>query len=396
MAPYFAKLAALAAFIVPLVFAAPTPHLKIRNAEATDIVPDSYIVVYKNDVSAETIASHVSNVNSLVARRGTDGIGATYNLEKLKGYQVHADAETIATIAASPEVDYIEKDAKVYAWSLSTESGAPYGLARVSHREPGTSSYIYDSTAGSGVTIYVVDTGIYLEHSEFGGRATWGANYISGSPDTDEYGHGTHVSGTAAGSTYGVAKNANLVAVKVLDKNGSGTYSGVISGIQWVATNAVAHSILTMSLGGGYSAAVNSAVASAVSAGVTVTVAAGNSNADAKDYSPASEPSAIAIAAIDSTDARAYFSNFGSLIKVFAPGVDVLSSWIGGTTATNTISGTSMATPHIAGLAAYLIGLEGLSSPAAVLARIQALATSGKVTDPKSDNNLIAYNGNGA
>jgi subtilisin family serine protease len=151
-----------------------------------------------------------------------------------------------------------------------------------------------------------------------------------------------------------------------------------------------------MSLGGSKSTAVNSAVKSTVSSGVTVVVAAGNSDDDAGNYSPASEPTAITVGAIDSNDARASFSNFGSLIDVFAPGVNVLSSWIGSTTATNTISGTSMATPHIAGLAAYLIVLEGLTTPAAVVNRIQALATSGKITDAESTNNLIGYNGNGA
>jgi oryzin len=151
-----------------------------------------------------------------------------------------------------------------------------------------------------------------------------------------------------------------------------------------------------MSLGGSFSSAVNSAVKSTVNSGVTVVVAAGNSDADAANYSPASEPSAITVGAIDSNDARASFSNFGSLVDVFAPGVNVLSSWIGSTTATNTISGTSMATPHIAGLAAYLIVLEGLTTPAAVVSRIQALATSGKITDAESANNLIGYNGNGA
>jgi subtilisin family serine protease len=187
-----------------------------------------------------------------------------------------------------------------------------------------------------------------------------------------------------------------VVAVKVLDADGSGSNSGVISGIQWVANNAPAKSVLSMSLGGGYSSAVNSAVRSTVSAGVTVVVAAGNSNADAANYSPASEPSAITVGATDSNDRRASFSNYGTLLDVFAPGVDILSSWIGSTTATNTISGTSMATPHIAGLAAYLIGLEGLTSPASVASRIGALATSGVITDVKGSKNLLAYNGNGA
>jgi oryzin len=214
--------------------------------------------------------------------------------------------------------------------------------------------------------------------------------------NTDENGHGTHCSGTIAGSTYGVAKKANLVAVKVLDKDGSGSNSGVISGIQWVGNNAAARSVLSMSLGGSYSSAVNSAVKSTVNKGVTVVVAAGNSDDDASNYSPASESTAITVGAIDADDNRASFSNYGSLVDVFGPGVNILSSWIGSTTATNIISGTSMATPHIAGLATYLIALEGISTPAAVQSRIKALATSGKVVDAESANNLIGYNGNGA
>lgn len=399
MVNYLAKLAALAAVIAPLVFAAPSPHpgtLKIRNIEATDVVPDSYIVVYNDDVSAEVIASHVSSVSSLLSKRDEGGIGATYDLDTLKGYQVQADADTIAEIAASPEVAYVEKDQKVYASVLTTQTGATWGLGRISHRAQDTTTYIYDTSAGSGSTVYVVDTGIYIGHSQFGGRATWGANFISGSANTDENGHGTHCAGTIGGTTYGVAKLARLVAVKVLDASGSGSNSGVISGIQWVANNAPARSVLSMSLGGGLSSATNSAVASTVSRGVTVVVAAGNSNANAANYSPASEPSAITVGAIDQNDARASFSNWGSLVEIFAPGVGVLSSWIGSTTATNTISGTSMATPHVAGLAAYLIILEGLTSPASVASRIAALATNGLVTDPRGSVNKIAYNGNGA
>lgn len=312
------------------------------------------------------------------------------------------------------QVAWIERDAKVYASALTTQTGATYGLGRVSHRAKGTTSYIYDTTAGSGVKVYVVDTGILTTHSQFGGRATFGANFISGSPDTDENGHGTHCAGTIGGSTYGtsscyygssgwlitclgVAKKVSLVAVKVLDGDGSGTNSGVISGIQWVANNAPAGSVLSMSLGGSYSAAVNNAVAAAVTKGVTVVVAAGNDGEDASNSSPASTPSAITVGAIDSTDAKPSFSNYGSILDIFAPGVNVLSSWIGSNSATNTISGTSMATPHVAGMAAYLIALEGLSSPAAVVSRLKALATSGKITSAGSGSpNLILYNGNGA
>ncbi|PMD38404.1 subtilisin-like protein [Hyaloscypha variabilis F] len=311
MTSYFTRSVALAAAVAP-VFGAPAPahHLKIRNPMAADVVPDSYIVVYNSDVDSTMIASHEASVSSMLSRRELTGIGATYDMDELKGYQVFADEVAIAEIAASPE-----KDAKVYANALTSQTGATYGLSRISHRNQDSTTYIYDSTAGSGTTVYVVDTEIYTSHSQFGGRASFGANYISGSPNTDENGHGTHCSGTIAGGTYGVAKKANLVAVKVLDKNGSGSNSGVISGIQWVGNNTKAKSVLSMSLGGSYSSAVNSAVKSTVNKGVTVVVAAGNDNDDAGNYSPASEPTAITVGAIDADDNRASFSNYGIIFK---------------------------------------------------------------------------------
>ncbi|KAH8592218.1 subtilisin-like serine protease-like protein PR1A [Bisporella sp. PMI_857] len=416
MASYLARLAGAAALVLPLVFAAPTGHhIKVRNPEARDVEPNSYIVVYEKDVAAATIASHLQKVDSLIATRkrqfADGGLSATYAIGDFKGYALKADAATIKEIADSPEVAYVELDGKVYASyikeedllpsdigkrALTSQTGGPWGLGRVSHTSLVTTPYIYDTTAGSTSTVYVVDTGVYTAHSQFGGRATWGANFVSGSANTDENGHGTHCAGTIAGSTYGVAKSARIVGVKVLDASGSGTNSGVISGIQWVATNAGSNSVLSMSLGGSYSAALNTAVRSTISAGVTIVVAAGNSNANAANYSPASEPLAITVGATTSADARASFSNYGTLIDVFAPGVSVLSAWIGSTTATNTISGTSMATPHVAGLAAYLITLEGLSTPAAVQARIKALSTKGIVTNSLSTNADVAYNGNGA
>ena len=282
----------------------------------------------------------------------------------------------------------------MYATTLTTQTGATWGLGSISHTDPDSTSYVYDTTAGSGVTVYVVDTGIYTDHSEFGGRAKWGANFISGSVNTDENGHGTHCSGTIAGSTYGVAKEANLVAVKVLDANGTGTNSDVISGIQWVGNNCNGDCVLSMSLAGSESTAVNSAVSSTISGGITVVVAAGNDGVDASNTSPASVAAAITVGAIDSSDAKASWSNFGSVVDLFAPGVNILSAWIGSTTTTNTVSGTSMATPYVAGLAAYIIALEGLTTPASVQSRIKTLATSGKITSAGSgSNNLIAYNG---
>ncbi|CZT04410.1 hypothetical protein WAI453_011465 [Rhynchosporium graminicola] len=397
MVSYLGRLAALAAVVVPAVFAAPSPvNLKIRNLDARDIVKDSYIIVYQKDITAEAFSSHLEEVKSMVSKRDVGGIGATYDIGDFKGYEVVADVATLGRIASSPDVAYVEKNQKVYASALTSQTGAPWGLGRISHKNQDSTTYVYDSTAGSGTTVYVVDTGIVTTHTQFGGRATWGANFADSS-NTDGNGHGTHCAGTIGGSTYGVAKAAKLVAVKVLGSDGSGTNAGVISGIQWVANNAGAKSVLSMSLGGGSSSAVNTAVRNTIAKGVTVVVAAGNDNKNAANYSPASEPLAITVGAIDINDNRATFSNFGSVVDIFAPGVNILSAWKGSNSATNTISGTSMACPHVAGLAAYLIGLEGLSTPAAVQSRIKALATSGKVLSPGSGSpNLIAYNGNGA
>lgn len=193
-----------------------------------------------------------------------------------------------------------------------------------------------------------------------------------------------------------MSNKAKLVAVKVLDGEGSGSNAGVIAGIEWVGKNAGPKSVLSMSLGGEKSDALNAAVESTIKAGITVVVAAGNENADASNSSPASAPNAITVGAIDKTNTRAEFSNFGPVLDVFAPGVDVLSAWIGNNTAVNTISGTSMATPHVAGLSAYLIGLENLETPAAVVTRIQSLASKGVIPNPENSKNLVAYNGNGA
>ncbi|OBT86309.1 hypothetical protein VE02_07437 [Pseudogymnoascus sp. 03VT05] len=403
---FIQSLIALAAAFLPLIAGAPVadqPHLKIRNPTAQNVIPNSYIVVFNKDIEAEDVESEFASVNSILSKRSSThkGIGSKYNLAGFKGYQIETDTATIGAIASSPLVAWVEKDGKVQTNALTTRTGAPWGLGRISHKAAGSTSYVYDTTAGSGATVYVVDTGIYIGHSQFGGRATWGANFISGSANTDENGHGTHCAGTIAGSTYGVSSKANLVAVKVLDAAGSGSNSGVIAGIQWVATDAKSKgiankSVLSMSLGGSYSAAVNSAVASTISAGVTVVVAAGNDGKNAANYSPASAPNAITVGATDSKDVRASWSNFGANLDIFAPGVSILSAWIGSSSATNTISGTSMATPHVAGLAAYLIALENLSSPSAVVARIVSLSTKNVVTDPSGSINAVAYNGNGA
>ena len=274
--------------------------------------------------------------------------------------------------------------------------------------------YIYDSTAGSGTYSYIIDTGIDTTHPAFGGRATFGANFSPDKSNTDGNGHGTHVAGTVGSDAYGVAKQTSLVAVKVLGADGGGSVSGVLNGIDWAVDDMtskkrVGKAVANLSLGGGYSRASNDAVAAAVQAGLFMAVAAGNENMDASQTSPASETSACTVGATDINDRIAGFSNFGSSLDVFAPGVDILSTWIGGNgetvcrlfadeqstpsslvpnptnTTKNTISGTSMATPHIAGLAAYLLSLEGSRSPADLCKRLGSdLATKGVITGLQS------------
>jgi subtilisin family serine protease len=227
------------------------------------------------------------------------------------------------------------------------QAGATWGLDRISHKQNGATDYTYDSSAGAGTCSYIIDTGIYTQHPEFEGRATMVYSFISGA-STDDNGHGTHVSGTIGSKTYGVSKKTQLYGIKVLDSQGSGQWTDIVSGIQMAVTDSQQRQcpngvVVNMSLGGGKQQSVNDAVAAAVDSGLFFAVAAGNDGVDFSNTSPASEPKAFAVGASDNTDALAYFSNYGSTLGVIAPGVDVLSTWNDGKT--NTISGTSMATP---------------------------------------------------
>lgn len=242
--------------------------------------------------------------------------------------------------------------------------------------------------------------GIYIEHNDFAGRAIHGANFVPDEGDMDGNGHGTHVAGTTGSNTYGVAKKTNLIAVKVLSSEGSGSLDQVIAGINWAVNDMKAKgrtrkSVANLSLGGIPSPMTNAAAKEAVAQGLFLAVAAGNSGLPTITASPASEPDVCTVAASDSNDNRASFSNFGLLVDIFAAGVNVTSTWIDGPDDTNTISGTSMATPHITGLGAYLLGLEGAREPKALCQRMKDIATKGKVKLALSANDL-AYNGNGA
>ncbi|KAL2257586.1 hypothetical protein VTK26DRAFT_9452 [Humicola hyalothermophila] len=319
------------------------------------------------------------------------------NIKLLQIESIEEDALTTkAALAPAPPHGALSRRTMV------TQHQAPWGLGRISHRARNSPDYFYSSSAGEGVRVYVLDTGIRTSHAEFGpapGRAVWGANFVPGSPDADEDGHGTHVAGTVAGRTFGVAKRATVVAVKVLDRSGSGYMSYLLRGLDWAVADArkrgvAGRAVVNLSLGGEYTAAVNAGVRAATDAGLTVVVAAGNDNATASGYSPGSEATAITVGASDRADMRAYFSNFGGAVDIFAPGVGILSASKGGDARNMTMSGTSMAAPHVAGLAAYFIARGHLSGYAAVSKRILEAATKG-VGNRKGSADRIAYNAHG-
>ncbi|KAI0828114.1 alkaline proteinase [Hypoxylon sp. FL0890] len=402
------RLALFFATLLPAAFAAPTPAQQKR-----EIIPNKYIVTLKEGISSEDFKTHINWARDVHARslskRDTTGVSHEYQIHTFNAYAGEFDEETLEQIKNSPDVAEIEEDQVYYLFdetpelskkALTTQTGATWGLGTVSHRTSGSTSYIYDSSAGSGTYAYIIDTGILATHQQFGGRASLGYNAVGGST-ADAVGHGTHVAGTIGGSTYGVAKQTTIIAVKVFQGESSST-SIILDGYSWAVNDITSKgrqsiSALSLSLGGGYSSAFNNAVQSAYSAGVLSVVAAGNSATDASSTSPASAPNALTIGAIDNTWTMAYYSNYGSVVDLFAPGTDVLSAWIGSNTATNTISGTSMATPHVTGLSLYLMALEGLSTPAAVTNRIKALYTTGKLSGvPSGTVNAVLYNGNGA
>ncbi|WEW60883.1 Secreted subtilisin-like serine protease sub5 [Emydomyces testavorans] len=369
-----------------------------------DVVPDQYIVVMKDDVSAESFGSHrawVADIrHSNLTRRAMHGHGIqkTFDFHQMKGYSGAFDRDTIQEIARDPKVAFIEHDQVVKVGAYVEQKSSPsWGLGRVSHMKNGVESYYYDDSAGEGVWAYDIDTGVDITHPEFEGRAIWGSNHID-KDDKDAHGHGTHVGGIMGSKTYGVAKKIKVVAVKVLGANGAGTYASVVAGVDWSVNhakenNALDKAVLNLSLGGGISAALNMAVANAVKAGTMVAAAAGNENADANTSSPGNEPTICTVAATDRTDLRAGYSNFGPLVDVYAPGSSIVSLAPGG--GIRILTGTSMASPHVAGMGAYLIAFEKIPASKAC-DRIKELAISGAVRNnrPNTTDKLL-YNGSG-
>jgi subtilisin family serine protease len=385
---FLTLLSVLALLLLAAVPASAAPPAPLFGANSPTAIQGQYIVVLKPDAS--------TRLEELIAAAEQAGVGEMRLLYRydaaLNGFAAVLPPRAVEVLRLHPAVDYIEVDQTVQV--DTTQSPATWGIDRIDQRNlPLSNSYTYNAT-GSGVTAYIIDTGIRLSHNEFGGRAVDGTDKVDGSlPAADCNGHGTHVAGTVGGSTYGVAKGVRLVAVRVLNCSGSGSTSGVIAGIDWVTSNHQAGqpAVANMSLGGSASSSLDSAVNRSISDGVTYAVAAGNSNANACNYSPARVGNAITVGATTSSDTRASYSNYGSCLDIFAPGSSITSAWYTSNTATNTISGTSMATPHVAGVAALYLQGNPSASPSTVRNALVNNATTGvvKSAGTNSPNRLL-------
>mgnify|MGYP003365525251 FL=1 len=405
-------------------------------------IASGFIVLLKDNVSKESFdfqrlwvqdaqiqslskldSSAQADFSSAVAAAGfkdlKGGIKHIYNNDFLKGYSGYFTPEVVDMLRRHPDVASVEVDSTVHALKAQHQIGAPWGLSRISHREKlglaNFNQYVFDGTAGDGVTAYVIDTGIHVTHKEFEGRAVWGATIPTDDVDDDGNGHGTHCAGTIASKSFGISKNAKLVAVKVLGSNGAGTMSDVIKGVEFAANSHIKEakagkknfkgSTANMSLGGGKSPSLDLAVNAAVKAGIHFAVAAGNDNSDACDSSPAAAERPVTVGASTLSDSRAYFSNFGKCVDIFAPGLNILSTYTGSDSATAVLSGTSMASPHVCGLLTYFLSLQpddgslfksGIVTPDELKQDLIDFGTVGALSDiPDDTPNVLVFNGAG-
>jgi hypothetical protein len=364
-------------------------------APAASATAGRYIVVMKPGTFSGPRHSVSMSIGDMAGRAG---ISPRYvYTSALQGFAAELTAAQVNALRADPRVAWVEEDTPMYA--TTTQASPTWGLDRIDQRNlPLSASFTYLNT-GVGVTAYIIDTGLRFSHTEFIGRASSGYDAVDGGSADDCNGHGTHTAGTVGGTTYGVAKGVSIVAVRVLDCNGSGTTAGVIAGVDWVTANHATPAVANMSLGGSANASLDSAVKRSVASGVTYAIAAGNGNflgiaQNACNSSPARVAEAITVGATDNTDKKASWSNYGTCLDLFAPGVNITSSWYSSDVATNTISGTSMATPHVAGVAALYLQSHPTDTPAQVAAALVANATTGKVTSPGtgSPNRLLFEN----
>ncbi|TDZ29792.1 Alkaline protease 1 [Colletotrichum spinosum] len=361
----FNNFAAIIAAIAPFAASAPA-----RQAGSVPSVEGKFVVTLKSGITAREVDSHMKWVDNVhkrnLGRRDTAGV-------------INVEPEQIYTLDG-----------------LTTQLDAPWGLASMSSRTAGSSVYMYDTTAGEGTYAYIIDSGINVDHEEFEGRVYQGHNAIGGDFE-DTSGHGTHVAGIVGGKTFGVAKRAGIIDVKVFSGS-STTTSIILEGYQWAVNDIIynrrqSRAVINMSLSGGASAAYNDAVAAAFEAGVLTVVAAGNNRAPASTRSPASAPQAITVGAVDASWREAAYSNYGDVVDVLAPGSRIPSASFESNVAIATHSGTSMAAPHVAGLALYLAALENINDPVSLTARILELATAGATTFNEGTPSLVAFNG---
>ncbi|MEV6172950.1 S8 family peptidase [Streptomyces sp. NPDC051954] len=350
------------------------PEGKILGAGAPGSVGGSYLVTLEGGTTAPSAAG-----KSLAEKYGAK-ISHTYGTV-LNGYAVQANERQARLLAADSRVASVVQDTRV-TLDHSQKNPPSWGLDRIDQKSlPLNRSYTWPESAGSGVTVYVIDTGIRISHKDFGGRASYGWDFVGNDRSAgDGNGHGTHVAGTVAGKGYGVAKKAKVVAVRVLDNAGAGTTAQVIAGIDWVTKHARKPAVANLSLGGNYNAQLDAAVRNSIRSGVTYTVAAGNDGLPASLYSPAGVREAITVGATDKKDVRAGFSNFGSALDLFAPGVSITSAAIASNTGRATYSGTSMASPHAAGAAALYLADHRKATPSQVAKALVARAAAGKVS----------------
>jgi len=393
-------------FVLSLISIAFGVRLEVANRDQP-YMPDEYIITYHDNTTDEQATAHWKLMESV----GIQFIHQ-YNQGTHKGFAAKiTDEKVISALQEDPLLFAIEVNGlcsiQQHACDVLQENTPSWGLARLSHLGDVSRGLINsmlhsNNHDGNGVDIYIIDTGIMITHNDFRNRARWGVAYADGGTQVDGNGHGTHCAGTAAGDTYGVAKKAHLVAVKVLGASGGGTWADVIAGVDYLGNNGrQGHAVGSMSLGGGGSnAGLTSAINSCVSKGIPVIVAAGNSNANACSYTPSGIPSVISVASSeiagfepDEFDSRSSFSNWGTCTHIFAPGRDITSAWIGSNTASSTISGTSMACPHVAGVAATLLSDNRQLSPQALKDLLQTTSQKDIIANPGTGSpNFLLYN----